>query len=78
MRQRVSRRYYASRGATAGSFVIAYLCTVIAGRPNQATHSKPGDRSLFLHVLLRLAGMKVEEYSACLEASTGKGRVCAE
>lgn len=23
-------RYYASRGATAGSFVIAYLCTVIA------------------------------------------------
>lgn len=26
----IPERYYASRGATAGSFVIAYLCTVIA------------------------------------------------
>lgn len=25
-----AERYYASRGATAGSFVISYLCTVIA------------------------------------------------
>ena len=73
-------RYYASRGATAGSFVIAHLSTVIAlalaAIYSAEIHKQPkkfAPTVVFEVDRVRLVAMRVAGYSECLEGSNGRG-----